>query len=86
MWVADAAYGSRLNAAATDLVMTAYGIQPDDLRYGTVVLTGGTVDGADIHFAPWRLVAVYCQASGRPAGRYRHAQLVRSPQDPQPSG
>jgi len=26
MWVADAAYGSRLNAAATDLVMTAYGI------------------------------------------------------------
>jgi len=42
MWVADAADGSRLNTAATDLVMTA----------GTVVLTGGTVDGADITSFP----------------------------------
>src|SRR5664280_2354114 len=54
MWVADAADGSPLNAAATDLVMTAYGI-PNQTIDGTVVLTGGTVDGSDIHLAPWRL-------------------------------
>ena len=34
MWVADAADGSRLNAAATDLVMTAYGI-PNQTIYAT---------------------------------------------------
>jgi hypothetical protein len=33
-WVADAAHGSRLNAAATDLVMTAYGI-PNQTIYAT---------------------------------------------------
>jgi hypothetical protein len=47
MWVADAATGDSLNAAATDLVLTTASI-PNQTIYGTVVCTGGPVDGADI--------------------------------------
>jgi hypothetical protein len=54
MWVADAVTGDSLNAAATDLVLTTATI-PNQTIYGTVVCTGGPVDGADITpiSAPW---------------------------------
>ena len=47
MWVADTADDVSLNVAATDLVMTTANI-PNRTIYGTVVCTGGSVDGADI--------------------------------------
>jgi hypothetical protein len=47
MWVADRADDMSLNVAATDLVMTSANI-PNRTIYGTVVCTGGSVDGADI--------------------------------------
>jgi hypothetical protein len=47
MWVADTVTGGSLNAAATDLVMTAAPI-PSQTIYGTVVCTGGPVEGSDI--------------------------------------
>jgi hypothetical protein len=47
MWVADTVTDGSLNAAATDLVMTTAPI-PNQTIYGTVVCTGGPVDGIDI--------------------------------------
>ena len=47
MWVADTVTGGSLNAVATDLVMTT-GPIPNQTIYGTVVCTGGPVDGTDI--------------------------------------
>jgi hypothetical protein len=47
MWAADAAEGSPLNAAATDLVMTSPSV-PNRTIYGTVVLTGGLADNSEI--------------------------------------
>jgi|SRR6478735_5251632 hypothetical protein len=52
-----------LNIAATDLVMLAP-VVPNQTDYGTVVLTGGTVDGSDINVDPqsgrttWRAITL----------------------------
>ena len=51
MWVADAATGDSLNAAATDLVLTTASI-PNQTIYGTVVCTGPLLDGAAISPIP----------------------------------
>jgi hypothetical protein len=63
MWVADPVDDVSLNVAATDLVMTTASL-PNRTIYGTVVCTGGSVDGDDITPIPagWARYLAHYQA------------------------